>query len=218
MQLNLEEFGKAMGDSIKKAVEPLLARIATLEKRIEELSAPVAGKDGQPGKDGEKGDIGPQGEKGADGLGMAGAMIDRDGNLLITFTNGEQKNLGQVVGKDGSDGKDGQDGLSLESFELEYIPEANEISIKASCGGRVRELRYPAGAITGKGYWRDGCKAKANDAYSYEGSLWIALKDNSTKPGSHDGDWFLAARKGRDGESTVRQVRSGPDAPVSLQA
>jgi len=38
-----------------------------------------------------------------DGVGVAGAIIDRDGNLVLTTTDGAQKDLGKVVGKDGAD-------------------------------------------------------------------------------------------------------------------
>lgn len=48
-----------------------------------------------------------------DGVGVAGATIDRDGNLVLTLTNGEAKNLGRVVGTDGKDGSNGKDGAGL---------------------------------------------------------------------------------------------------------
>lgn len=48
-----------------------------------------------------------------DGVGVAGATIDRDGNLVLTLTSGEVKSLGRVVGEDGEDGSDGKDGLGL---------------------------------------------------------------------------------------------------------
>ena len=38
-----------------------------------------------------------------DGLGIAGSFIDRDGNLIVTMTDGTAKELGPVVGRDGRD-------------------------------------------------------------------------------------------------------------------
>lgn len=38
------------------------------------------------------------------------AEINSDGELIIKFSDGSEKNLGLVVGKDGADGKDGEDG------------------------------------------------------------------------------------------------------------
>lgn len=42
--------------------------------------------------------------------GIASAVINDNGELVITYTDGTSDNLGVVVGKDGEDGKDGQDG------------------------------------------------------------------------------------------------------------
>jgi hypothetical protein len=164
----------------------------------------VDGKDGRPGIDGAKG---------ADGAGLAGAMIDRDGALQITLTNGEVKSLGQVVGKDGDHGRDG---ASFESFELEYLPESHEIAVKATAAGRTKELRYPAGGIRPAGYWREGTKAEAGEAWVHDGSLWIARKSTPTKPATGIEDWIIAARKGRDGERGAKGIDGTPPAPIKL--
>ncbi|MCQ4614804.1 collagen-like protein [Corynebacterium sp. CCUG 55013] len=42
--------------------------------------------------------------------GIRDASINRDGHLILTFTNGATKDLGKVVGKDGKDGRNGADG------------------------------------------------------------------------------------------------------------
>lgn len=298
-----EEFGRAMGEAILKAVQPLQREIAELKAKLagkpdlakliaDEVIAQVAkiapakdgkdcdmeavkalidaavkaipvingkdgadgkdgkdgvGKDGAPGepgrdgasvtakeveemvkaeakslfdslpapKDGAPGADGKDGEKGADGLGLAGAMIDREGSLMVTLSNGEVKDLGPVVGKNGTDGKDG---VGLDSFELEYIPETHEIAIKAAAAGRVKELRYPAGGIRPAGYWRDGTKAKASEAWVHDGSLWIATKDTSAKPESANADWVIAARRGRDGERGQKGLDGSPPAPIKLGA
>ena len=213
---------KSVESRIEKATAPLLLKIAELEKQLastEDLNArlkavedrePTAGVDGLPGSPGERGD---KGEPGAIGVGLAGAMIDRDGGLVVTLSNGEVKSLGQVVGKDG---KDGVDGVGLDTFEMEYLPEEHEISVKASCQGRVKELRYPAGGIRPAGYWREGTKAKSGEAWVQDGSLWIAIKDTGTKPATNDEGWIIAARKGRDGERGQKGADSTPIQPIKL--
>lgn len=173
------------------------------------------GRDGASGVDGKEGRPGADGIKGADGLGLAGAMIDRDGALQVTFTNGEVKSLGTIVGKDGADGKDG---VSLDAFEMEYLPESHEIALKATAAGRVKELRYPAGGIRPAGYWREGTKAEAGEAWVHDGSLWIARKSTPTKPATGMDDWIIAARKGRDGERGAKGVDGSPPAPIKLGA
>lgn len=259
MLFDPDKFGAAMGEAIRKAVEPLQNEIATLKAQLAqkpdfshaiaaEVKSQVAmiqppkdgkdcdmevvkalvdeavkavpvinGKDGSDGKDGingKDGDRGLPGEKGADGLGLAGAMIDRAGALQITLTNGEVKSLGPVVGKDGTNGVDG---IGFESFELEYLPESHEIAVKASAAGRVKELRYPAGGIRPGNYWREGTKAKAAEAWVHDGSLWIATKDTTTKPDASGSDWIIAARKGRDGERGQKGIDGAQPAPIKLK-
>lgn len=202
-----EKFGEAMGEAIRAAVAPLEKRIAELE--AEKRQAGEKGADGSPGE---------PGAKGADGLGLAGAMIDRDGALQITLTNGEVKNLGPVVGKNGTDGGNGKDGLSLESFDMEYLADSHEIALKASANGRTKEVRYPAGGIHAKGYWREGTRAKAGDAWVNDGSLWIAVKDCQSQPGLNDEAWIIAARRGKDGERGIKGDTATKPVPIKLGA
>ena len=91
-------------------IMPILSMLVAEAVQKHMASNPVKdgkdGRDGEPGKDGKDGEQGIQGEK---GVGAAGAMIDRDGQLIMTMTNGETIRLGNVVGKDGQNGKDGAD-------------------------------------------------------------------------------------------------------------
>lgn len=185
---------------------------AVVDAAVKSIPAPINGKDGENGKDGPKGE---PGEKGADGLGLAGAMIDRDGSLLVTLTNGEVKSLGPVVGKNGVDGTNGQDGIGFDSFDIEYLPDTHEVSVKATALGRTKEARYPAGGIRPAGYWREGTKAKAGEAWVHDGSTWFATKDTNTKPSTNADGWIIAARKGRDGETTIKTI--GPVEPIKLK-
>jgi integrin beta 3 len=63
----------------------------------------INGKDGQPGADGQKG------LDGTDGIGLADALIDREGRLVLTMSNGSTKAIGTVAGKDGAPGAAGRD-------------------------------------------------------------------------------------------------------------
>jgi hypothetical protein len=220
MAFDPERFGAAMKDSIQRAVKPLEDEIARLREAIADIKAPADGKDGRDGKDGS---------------GVAGAMIDRGGCLVLTLTNGETKSLGVVVGadgksgvdgtngkdgrdgKDGTNGQDGRDGIGLDDFEIRYLPESHEIEIKASCANRTKSLRYPAGGIRLAGYWREGNSAKAAEAWSCGGALWIAKCDTTSKPADENDAWVLAARAGRDGERGARGRDATPDAPINLK-
>jgi hypothetical protein len=205
--------GKSISlEDIRPVLDEALAAVRSeatkmIDAAVNAIPVPKDGKDGIDGLNGERG------EKGADGLGLAGAMIDRDGALQITLTNGEVKNLGPVVGKNGNDGKDG---LSLDGFDLQYLPDSHEVALKATAAGRVKELRYPAGGIRPAGYWREGTKAQAGEAWVHDGSLWIAVKDCQSKPATNDDGWIIAARKGRDGERGSKGVDGTPLAPIKL--
>lgn len=196
----IAEFANALHDEVSQK----------LDSAIKNLPVP---KDGRDGNDGQNG------EKGADGAGIADLLTDRDGALVATFTDGRMKNLGVIVGKDGRDGvdgRDGKDGIGLEEFELEYLPDSHEISVKAACAGRVKEMRYPAGGIRPAGYWREGTKAKAGEAWVHDGSMYIATEDTAEKPAPNAKGWIIGARRGRDGERGPSGAPAAPPAPIKL--
>jgi hypothetical protein len=198
-----------------------LKTIVALEVAAAVEALPIQyGKDGRDGKDGERGPQGERGEKGdtgADGIGQAGAMIDREGCLIITTTKGEAVKLGCVVGRDGKDGANGMDGLSVESLEREYLPESHEIVERWTAVGRMKEMRYPAGGVHDGGYWSEGKRAIAGRAYTCDGHLWIAVRDNASKPClENKADWRLAVRRGRDGLDGKNGRDLGPAPPVKL--
>lgn len=187
-----------------KALDPVLDLLATdaVAKHME--ANPVRdGKDGEPGP---KGDRGEKGDPGADGVGLAGAMIDRDGGLVVTLTNGEVKSLGLVVGNDGAAGKDGAD---FSEFDVAYDGERT-ITIKGRVGEIVKRLPIPLD----KGYWTEGKFCERGDIVTSDGTAWIALRDTKAKPGiENKGDWRIFARKGKDGS----HGRNGIDKTASVK-
>lgn len=60
------------------------------------------------GADGKDGADGADGKDGANGISVTGANINGEKELVLTFSDGTEKNLGVVVGADGKDGVDGQ--------------------------------------------------------------------------------------------------------------
>lgn len=156
-----------------------------------------------------KGDPGPAGKDGADGIGLAGALIGREGDLIVTLTNGEVKSLGHVVGRDGVDGQHGKDGAGLVDLVRSYDEASHEI-VELWNG---KELRYPAGGIRPGGYWREGTKAVAAQVFNHAGVAWIAKRDTSSKPMRESDDWEIFANKGRDGQDG--KVVKAPE-PVKL--
>lgn len=104
MQPDFDKTAAAMIAGTEKAIA---AAVAPLLRRIEQLEArplPERGEKGEPG------DRGLPGEAGRDGVGLAGALIDRSGVLVLTLADGTTRELGAVVGKDGEPGPAGEKG------------------------------------------------------------------------------------------------------------
>lgn len=248
------EFGKAMAAIVKEATAPLI-------KRIEELEARQPEK-GDPGQSITVEDVAPliaeqvkaaveaipKPKDGRDGVGLAGAAIDRDGNLILTLTNGETKELGRVVGKDGENGKDGvglagasisRDGelvVTLSSGEQKSLgpvvgrdgkdgADFSGVEIDYD-GERTIVIRGRGGVIEkrlpiplDKGYWREGMYCERGDIVTHDGTAWIALRDTKAKPClENKEDWRLFARKGRDGKDGRNGIDKTAPAKVKPDA
>jgi hypothetical protein len=69
-------------------------------------------------KDGTDGQDGTNGRDGADGRGVT-SFDQSSGELIVTYTDGQTKNLGRVVGKDGAQGIQGLTGRGILSTALQ---------------------------------------------------------------------------------------------------
>lgn len=97
----------------------------------------VDGKDGVNGKDGKDGKPGKDGIDGVDGVGIYDVEINKDGELIITLTNGKKINCGKVKGKDGI----GYAGVSVTDAKIID----GELVITLSTGRKIN-----AGAVVGE--------------------------------------------------------------------
>jgi hypothetical protein len=143
----------------------------------------------------------------ADGVGLAGAIQDHKGNLVITLTNGTTVDVGQVAGKDAD-----MDALRAEIKELvDAIPRPRDgfgfddidivvaddgVALKFTRGEEVKAFALPVpfyrGVFSAEKSYRKG------NTVTWGGSLWIALKDAPAgKPDAPDSDWVLSVKKGQ---------------------
>lgn len=208
---------------LSEALESFHAEMrASIDAAIKSIPTPKDGKDGQDGKSVTTEDVAPiiraevekavaaipapkDGKDGKDGVGLAGAMVSREGHLIVTLTNGEAKDLGQVCGRDGAD---------FTEFSVEYDGERT-LTIKGKGGDIKKRLPVPVW----KGYWRQGMAFEKDDVVTYDGNAWIALKDTSECPGpDKKEDWRLFVRRGRDGEGVSRSLRRPATEPIKLGA
>jgi hypothetical protein len=119
MQLDARALAAATADIVRKHVDEATG---PLLRRIEELEARQPDK-GDIGERGEAGPTGRDGSDGKDGVGLAAALINRDGELVVTTTDGQIRELGIVVGRDGRDGVDGKDGSTQGETDATVIAE-----------------------------------------------------------------------------------------------
>lgn len=153
-----------------------------------------------------------------DGIGLAGALIDRRGNLVVTLTSGETRDLGDVVGKDADmaainaiiaekvaavpipkDGKDGRDAFQLEDFEASVMDDGRTIRFAMTAGDVQHAYHLPFPVVIDRGVYREGQKYQHGDAVTWAGSVWIAQKETEAKPDA-GGGWRLSVKRGRDGK------------------
>jgi integrin beta 3 len=144
---------------------------------------------------GPKGD---PGEKGEDGVGLAGALIDRDGELVVTLTNGTQRSLGAVIGKDGCDGKPGRDGFGFDDLTVEHDGERT-FKFCFARGDQTKEFPFTVPVMLDRGVYRSEQNYQKGDAVSFGGSIWIAQEDTTDKPETSKA-WRLAVKRGQNGK------------------
>jgi hypothetical protein len=172
----------------------------------------IVGRDGAPGVAGARG---AQGDPGRDGIGVAGALLDKDGGLVLTLSDGTVKALGRVVGHDGVDGQpgargeQGSPGLNGRDGTLEHLKAVYD-------GERTITLCFKDGTpieggaikLTGlsryQGIWSRERAYEAGDQTTYGGSQWTAIADAPAglQPGTNEGAaaWKLSVKKGNDGK------------------
>jgi hypothetical protein len=137
-----------------------------------------------------------------DGVGLAGALINIDGSLVVTLTNGEMRELGKVVGRDGVDakGEPGRDALALTNFDTALSEDGRVLTLSLE-NDEVRvthELQLPV--MIYRGVFKDGQTYVQGDTVTFGGSLWHCNAQTTEKPLEGRGVWQLATRKGRDGK------------------
>lgn len=169
-----------------------------------------AGPVGETGPVGIAGPSGPPGERGSDGaLGRPG----RDGRDGTRGERGEQGPPGPqgeaIRGERGEKGDPGAPGVGYDDLILEEGDDGVRLLAKREnqikLVGTLPCFKYRGVYREAQTYWR-------GNAVSYGGSLWIALRETTTKPPPRSwepngkdapGDWQLACKQGaagKDGE------------------
>jgi integrin beta 3 len=181
-------------------VDALATMTETLEAFVvKHLTAhpPPAGSDGAAGA------------AGRDGVGLAGALLNHKGELVLTLSDGTIRELGLVVGRDGAkgadgaDGKDGADGLGFDDLQDDLEDGGRVIVRRYSRGEQVKEFRHRTALTIYRNVWKDGTAYERGDVVSYGGSTWHANEQTTARPGGTAAAaraWTLMVKEGRQGK------------------
>lgn len=153
------------------------------------------GPAGPQGPRGEKGDKGDPGEKGADGtvafesltpeqkeslrgISITAVSIDTDGNLIITFSDGDSENVGNIIGPQGPQGPQGEKGdvgpQGPQGPQGEKGEQGNDGTSLNILGTKESEADLPL-------------SAEKNDAYLINGEMWVFNGTNWNNAGRIQG-------------------------------
>lgn len=210
--LDVTKFVTEMQDYIARAVQPLVSRIKALEERQPEK--------GEPGKDG------------VDGKSFT---IEDAENLLdtkmaqweLSFERRAYAALEKAIdripepknGENGKDGVNGIDGIGFDDLTVDYDGERN-VTIKFTKGDKIKEFPIRLPSMIYRGQYEADKSYEQNDTVTMGGSVWIAQKDSpESRPGTNEGEWKLAVKKGRDVSRYVEKPSErDPSASVKLNS
>lgn len=214
-----------------KAVGDLVA--AEVKQAVAALPVPRDGRDAEPV------DLEALAVKAAalvpapkDGVGFQDVLIDRDGHLVATFTDGRTKQVGRVVGQDGKSvdmdvvreeilaevakippPKDGRDGYGFDDIGVEFDEAQKALSLVFT-KGQERKV-FPLPALIDAGIYDVKAAYRKGHVVGRDGSCWVALAE--VPPGVvPDGKselsrkcWRLFVKRGGEGKTGPR----GPQGP-----
>jgi integrin beta 3 len=186
------------------------------------------GIDGVPGKDGVNGRDGIDGVPGKDGVNGRDGR-DADSTQLLTLAakvDTLQQLIPALTPRDGRDGKDGAPGaagpvgpsgpsgiagrdgvlkgsfvvkrLDPRRFQFCWADDGSPVTVVDAAGTPVDSvLRFPVPMH--KGVWSDAAPYDEDDVVTEKGSLWIAKRATTSRPGEGASDWQLVVKRGSEG-------------------
>ncbi len=190
---------------------------------IEDISEMVNAGEfvGPRGPKGEKGDKGDPGEKGVDGnvvfesltpeqkeslrgVSITAVSIDTDGNLTITFSDGDSENVGNIMGPQGVQGPKGEKGdvgpqgsVGPQGPRGEKGEQGNDGTSLNVLGTKESEADLPL-------------SAEKNDAYLIDGEMWVFDGANWNNAGKIQGPQGPVGPQGPKGDPGPQGVKGDP--------
>ena len=158
------------------------------------------GKDAAPGIDGKDGRDGRDGKDGRDGMDAFELPIATGIDTEKAYPrNALATDKGALWRYDGSEWKCLVDGLS--HIDLEQKDERTLTVKQVFASGKTSEIDMRVPAIIYRQIFNAETDYEPGDFVTHNGSVWACIKPTNATPGTKDGGWRLAVKRGLNGRS-----------------
>ena len=212
MQPNPADLAALVLRTIRRAVGPLLDRLAAAEGRLQDLDRRVRDLDVARAVADASHAAGPRLETLAETVaGLRERLAAVEARPLLAGPAGPAGVDGAAGrdGRDGVDGRNGEDGLGFDDVRVEFDDD-HTLAIVFGLG--TREQRFPIVLpfLRYHGVYREGLVYTRGDVVTWNGCAWHCLEaETSVRPGNGARAWTLIVKAGRDG----RDGKDGPPGP-----
>lgn len=191
-------------------------RLCSIEDISEMVNAgEFVGPQGPKGEKGDKGadgtvtfeSLSPEQKESLRGISITAVSIDTDGNLTITFSDGDSENVGNIIGPQGVPGPKGDKGdvgpqgpQGLQGPQGEKGEQGNDGTSLNVLGTKESEADLPL-------------SAEKNDAYLINGEMWVfdgANWNNAGKIQGPQGPQGPVGPQGPKGDPGLQGVKGDP--------
>lgn len=118
--------------------------------------------------------------------------------------------------KDGEKGKDGRDAFDLEDIHAEFADDGRTLTLAWVRGEDRVERQLTLPHVIYRGVHQQGKQYQRGDSVTFQGSMWIAMRDTGSKPETDD-SWRLAVKRGRDGKDGQKGDKGERGAPAKVE-
>jgi hypothetical protein len=182
-------------------------RLCSIEDISEMVNAgEFVGPQGPKGEKGDKGADGtvtfesltPEQKESLRGISITAVSIDTDGNLTITFSDGDSENVGNIMGPQGVQGPKGEKGdVGPQGPRGEKGEQGNDGTSLNVLGTKESETDLPL-------------SAEKNDAYLIDGEMWVFDGANWNNAGKIQGPQGPVGPQGPKGDPGPQGVKGDP--------
>ena len=137
------------------------------------------------------------GAAGRDGTSIASMLIDQQGHLVVTLSDGQVRDVGEIRGPAGADGADG---LGFDDLSVDPVATERVMTLRFQRGERVKAFPVTLqGFLLHRGTYEPGRTYEPGDCVTRDGGTWHATASTAERPGSGATAWQLIVKRGDPG-------------------